>query len=601
VKSVLFVCTGNICRSPIAEGLFRRLIGNRKDIEVASAGVHAVRGQPPSLYAVQVCEADGVNISDQRSQPLTAELVERATHIFAMTGTHLETIHLLFPHGAEKTFLLREFEEPGATCWRDVPDPIGMGREVYEDCARTIKNALPSVLAFVEQSALVPPGAPRDRGISSHSMSDVSRPSHTSTGSTSYGGSAMEALRKVDPEIYDAIRAEEKRQRENIELIASENFTSRAVMEAQGSCLTNKYAEGYPRKRWYGGCENVDTAEQLAIDRAKRLFGSDHVNVQPHSGAQANMAVYFSVLKPGDKILAMNLAHGGHLTHGHPANFSGKFYNVSQYGVSEKTETIDYDALQKQAEEVRPAMITAGASAYPRIIDFPRLRKIADSVGALLFIDMAHIAGLVAGGQHPTPVPHAHFVTTTTHKSLRGPRGGIVMCEEKFAKQIDATVFPGVQGGPLMHVIAAKAVCFHEALQPAFRDYQRQVVTNAKALAAGLAKHGYRITSGGTDNHLMLVDLRPKDLNGKDAQETLDRAGITVNKNAIPFDTSSPFKPGGIRVGTPAVTTRGMKEEEMLEISDLVAEALQNRADESALNRVREKVREMTRRFPLPS
>ena len=601
MKSVLFVCTGNICRSPIAEGLFRRLIGNRKDIEVASAGVHAVRGQPPSLYAVQVCESEGVDISHLRSEPLTNVVVNRATHIFAMTGAHLETIHMLFPHGAEKTFLLREFEEPGATCWRDVPDPIGMGRDVYETCARTIKNALPSVLSFVEQSELVPPGAARNRGISSYSMSEPSRPLQTSVGSTSYGGSSMEALRKVDPEIYDAIRAEEKRQRENIELIASENFTSRAVMEAQGSCLTNKYAEGYPKKRWYGGCENVDTAEQLAIDRALRLFGAEHVNVQPHSGAQANMAVYFSVLKPGDKILAMNLAHGGHLTHGHPANFSGKFYNVSQYGVSEKTEQIDYDALQKQAEEVRPAMITAGASAYPRIIDFPRMRQIADSVGALLFIDMAHISGLIAGGQHPSPIPHAQFVTTTTHKSLRGPRGGIVLCTKEFAKQIDATVFPGVQGGPLMHVIAAKAVCFHEALQPGFRDYQRQVVVNAKALAAGLAKHGYRIVSGGTDNHLMLVDLRSKDLNGKDAQETLDRAGITVNKNAIPFDTSSPFKPGGIRVGTPAVTTRGMKEEEMLEISDLIAEALQSRSDESALNCVREKVRDMTRRFPLPN
>jgi glycine hydroxymethyltransferase len=600
VKSVLFVCTGNICRSPIAEGLFRRLIGNRRDIEVGSAGVHAVRGQPPSLYAVQVCEAEGVDISDLRSQPLTHDLVERATHIFAMTGAHLETIHMLFPHGIEKTFLLREFEEPGSTCWRDVPDPIGMGRDVYETCARTIRNALPSVLSFVEQSELVPPGAARNRGISSYPMSEPSHPLQTSAGSTSYGGSSMEALRKVDPEIYDAIRAEEKRQRENIELIASENFTSRAVMEAQGSCLTNKYAEGYPKKRWYGGCENVDTAEQLAIDRALRLFGAEHANVQPHSGAQANMAVYFSVLKPGDKILAMNLAHGGHLTHGHPANFSGKFYNVSQYGVSEKTEYIDYDALQKQAEEVKPTMITAGASAYPRIIDFPRMRQIADSVGALLFIDMAHISGLVAGGQHPSPVPHAQFVTTTTHKSLRGPRGGIVLCTKEFAKQIDATVFPGVQGGPLMHVIAAKAVCFHEALQPGFRDYQRQVVVNAKALAAGLAKHGYRIVSGGTDNHLMLVDLRPKNLNGKDAQETLDRAGITVNKNAIPFDTSSPFKPGGIRVGTPAVTTRGMKEEEMLEISDLIAEALQNRTDESALDCVREKVRDMTRRFPLP-
>jgi glycine hydroxymethyltransferase len=600
VKNVLFVCTGNICRSPIAEGLFRRLIGNRKDIEVASAGVHAVRGQPPSLYAVQVCAEDGTDISGLRSQPLTATLVDQATHIFAMTGAHVETIQTLFPQTAEKTFLLREFEEPGTTVWRDVPDPIGLGRDAYEDCARIIKNALPSVLAFVEQGELVRPGAIRSSDIRSYSMDHLSRPfepgSIASKSAPCYG----EALRKVDPEIFDAIAAEEKRQRENIELIASENFTSRAVMEAQGSVMTNKYAEGYPRKRWYGGCENVDTAEQLAIDRAKRLFNCEHVNVQPHSGAQANMAVYFSMLKPGDKILAMNLAHGGHLTHGHPANFSGKFYNVSQYGVSEKTEQIDYDALQKQAEEVRPVMITAGASAYPRIIDFPRLRQIADSVGAILFIDMAHIAGLVAGGQHPSPIPHAQFITTTTHKSLRGPRGGIVMCEEKFAKQIDATVFPGVQGGPLMHVIAAKAVCFHEALQPQFRDYQRQVVINAKALAAGIAKHGYRIVSGGTDNHLMLVDLRPKDLNGKEAQEVLDRAGITVNKNAIPFDTSSPFKPGGIRVGTPAVTTRGMKEEEMLEISDLIAEALTNRTDEAGLNRVREKVQELTRRFPLP-
>ncbi len=601
MKNVLFVCTGNICRSPIAEGLFRRLIGNRKDIEVASAGVHAVRGQPPSLYAVQVCVEEGTDISGLRSQPLTATLVDQATHIFAMTGAHVETIQTLFPQTAEKTFLLREFEEPGTTVWREVPDPIGLGREVYEHCARIIKNALPSVLAFVEQGELVRPGAMRSPDVSSYSMDPLSRQFEPGSVASKSAPSYGEALRKTDPEIYEAIVAEEKRQRENVELIASENFTSRAVMEAQGSVMTNKYAEGYPKKRWYGGCENVDTAEQLAIDRAKRLFNCEHVNVQPHSGAQANMAVYFSMLKPGDKILAMNLAHGGHLTHGHPANFSGKFYNVSQYGVSKNTEQIDYDALQKQAEEVQPVMITAGASAYPRIIDFPRLRQIADSVGSILFIDMAHIAGLVAGGQHPSPIQHAQFVTTTTHKSLRGPRGGIVMCEEKFAKQIDATVFPGVQGGPLMHVIAAKAVCFHEALQPQFRDYQRQVVINAKALAAGLAKHGYRIVSGGTDNHLMLVDLRPKDLNGKEAQEVLDRAGITTNKNAIPFDTSSPFKPGGIRVGTPAVTTRGMKEEEMLEIADLVAEALANRTDEAALGRVRDKVREMTRRFPLPA
>jgi glycine hydroxymethyltransferase len=598
VKSVLFVCTGNICRSPIAEGLFRRLLGNRKNIEVASAGVHAVRGQPPSLYAVQVCEEEGVDISGLRSQPLTAALIDQATHIFAMTGAHLETIQMLFPDGADKSFLLREFEEPDTTVWRDVPDPIGLGRDVYEVCARTIKNALPSVLAFVEQSELAPTS--RDRRTSVYLMSDLPHPIQTGAGSTSSFGSGG-SLRRVDPEIFDAIAAEEKRQRENIELIASENFTSRAVMEAQGSVLTNKYAEGYPRKRWYGGCENVDTAEQLAIDRAKRLFGADHVNVQPHSGAQANMAVYFAAIKPGDKILTMNLAHGGHLTHGHPANFSGKFYQVTHYGVDEKTETIDYDALQKQAEEVRPVMITAGASAYPRIIDFPRLRQIADLVGAILFIDMAHIAGLVAGGQHPSPIPHAQFVTTTTHKSLRGPRGGIVLCEEKFAKQIDSTLFPGVQGGPLMHVIAAKAVCFHEALQPQFREYQRQVVINAKALAAGIAKHGYRIVSGGTDNHLMLVDLRPKEINGKEAQEVLDRAGITVNKNAIPFDTYPIFKPGGIRVGTPAVTTRGMKEEEMLEIAELIAEALSNRNDADALERVRGKVRELTGRFAIPS
>src|SRR6266566_3207050 len=394
VKSVLFVCTGNICRSPIAEGIFRQLLGNRKDIEVASAGVHAVHGQPPSLYAVEVCEEEGVDISGLRSQPLTAALIERATHIFAMTGAHLETIQMLFPDAAEKSFLLREFEEPDTTVWRDVPDPIGLGRDVYEACARTIKNALPSVLAFVEQSELAPTS--RAGRASSYPMSDLPHRIESEVGGSILTPGFGAGLRRVDPEIFDAVAAEEKRQRENIELIASENFTSRAVMEAQGSVLTNKYAEGYPRKRWYGGCENVDVAEQLAIDRAKRLFGAEHVNVQPHSGAQANMAVYFAAIKPGDKILTMNLAHGGHLTHGHPANFSGKFYQVTHYGVDEKTEQIDYDALQKQAEEVRPVMITAGASAYPRTIDFPRLRQIADSVGAILFIDMAHIAGLVA-------------------------------------------------------------------------------------------------------------------------------------------------------------------------------------------------------------
>jgi len=585
----------------MAEGLFRRLLGNRKDISVASAGVHAVRGQPPSLYAVEVLQEEGVDISGIRSQPLTATLVDRATHIFAMTGAHLENIHLLFPHGTEKAFLLREFEEPGTTVWRDLPDPIGCGRDVYLLCAVTIENALPSVLAFVEQSEIAVPAVSRTGASSSYTMADLSHQTASGSGSTGPLPQSGGGLRKTDPEIFDTIQAEEKRQRENIELIASENFTSRAVMEAQGSCLTNKYAEGYPGKRWYGGCENVDVVELLAIDRAKRLFGAEHVNVQAHSGSQANMAVYFSAIKPGDKILTMNLAHGGHLTHGHPANFSGKFYQVTHYGVDEKTELIDYDALAKQAEEVRPAMITAGASAYPRLLDYPRLREIADSVGAILFIDMAHVAGLVAGGQHPSPIPHAQYVTTTTHKSLRGPRGGIVMCGAESAKAIDSMLFPGIQGGPLMHVIAAKAVCFHEALRPSFRDYQRQVVINAKALAAGVAKHGYRIVSGGTENHLLLVDLRPKEINGRQAQEVLDRAGITTNKNAIPFDTYPIFKPGGIRIGTPAVTTRGMKEEEMLDIADLINEALTNRDDAAALEAVRGKVREMTRRFPLPS
>jgi glycine hydroxymethyltransferase len=457
------------------------------------------------------------------------------------------------------------------------------------------------VLAFVEESELAVPGRSRGAGSSSYAMGDLPPHFEQRIGSSAPSSTSGSGLRRVDPEIFDAIAAEEKRQRENIELIASENFTSPAVMEAQGSVLTNKYAEGYPAKRWYGGCENVDTVEQLAIDRAKKIFGAEHANVQPHSGSQANMAVYFAAIKPGDKILTMNLAHGGHLTHGHPANFSGKFYQVTHYGVDEKTELIDYDALAKQAEEVRPQMITAGASAYPRFFDYSRLRQIADSVGAILFIDMAHVAGLVAGGQHPNPMPHAQFVTTTTHKSLRGPRGGIVLCEQRFAKEIDSMVFPGIQGGPLMHVIAAKAVCFHEALQPGFREYQRQVVVNAKALAAGIAKHGYRIVSGGTDNHLMLVDLRPKEINGKQAQEVLDRAGITVNKNAIPFDTYPIFRPGGIRLGTPAVTTRGMKEEEMLEIADLLAAALAGGEDDAAIGDVRAKVQELTRRFPLPA
>ena len=403
-----------------------------------------------------------------------------------------------------------------------------------------------------------------------------------------------------DPELSNAISKEIQRQQSNIELIASENFASAAVREAQGSLLTNKYAEGYPGRRWYGGCENVDLAEELAIERAKQIFGAEHANVQPHSGSQANAAVYFCALEHGDKILAMDLSHGGHLTHGHPANFSGKFYDISAYGVDEETETIDYDALQKQAEEVKPKMITAGASAYPRIIDFERMSQIANSVNALLFVDMAHIAGLVAGEVHPSPIGYADFVSTTTHKSLRGPRGGLILCNEEWGKKIDSMVFPGVQGGPLMHVIAAKAVCFGEALKPEFKEYQNQIIKNASELASRLIEHGYRIVSGGTDNHLMLVDVRPKGINGKVAQTALDSAGITVNKNSIPFDTESPFKAGGIRIGTPAVTTRGMKEREMLTVADFIHEALENREDPASLEKIRLRVLDLNTEFPLP-
>jgi glycine hydroxymethyltransferase len=571
MKNVLFVCTGNVCRSPMAEGLFRKLLAGRDDIRVQSAGVSAGRGMPASRHAVQALSVDGVELADFRSQPLSEELVGQATHIFVMTRDHKRLIELLFPEAAEKTYLLREFE-PGAP---DVPDPIGLGRETYERCRDILKRALPALLRFVENQFMT-------------------NESIVSQETTAY------SLASVDPQIADAIFKERRRQFENIELIASENFTSSAVMEAQGSCMTNKYAEGYPGRRWYGGCEYMDVVESLAIERAKKLFSPEHVNVQPHSGSQANMAVYFSVLQPGDRVLTMDLAHGGHLTHGHKANFSGKLYEIHHYGVDRASEQIDYDALARQAEQVRPKMITAGASAYARTIDFARMRQIADSVGAYLFVDMAHIAGLVAGGMHPSPIPDAHFVTTTTHKSLRGPRGGIAMCKEEFAKRLDAQTFPGVQGGPLMHVISAKAVCLHEALQPSFREYARQIVNNAKALAARLAMLGYRIVSGGTDNHLMLIDLRPRGLTGVEAQTALDHAGITVNKNAIPFDTEPITKTGGIRIGTPAMTTRGLKEEEMMEIADLMHAALEDRNDPTKLAAVRREVTRLTSRFPLP-
>jgi glycine hydroxymethyltransferase len=412
-------------------------------------------------------------------------------------------------------------------------------------------------------------------------------------------------LKTLDPEIYSALAAEFSRQQSHIELIASENFTYPAVMEAQGSVLTNKYAEGYPGKRWYGGCEFVDKIEQLAIDRAKALFGADHANVQPHSGSQANFAVYTAVLPLGAKILGMNLSHGGHLTHGNPANFSGKQYSFVQYGVREDTGLIDYDELAAIALREKPAMITVGASAYSRVIDFARMGEIARSVGAFLFADIAHIAGLVAAGVHPSPFPHADFVTTTTHKTLRGPRGGLILCKAAHAKAIDSAVFPGGQGGPLMHVIAAKAVCFAEALKPDFKTYAAQIVANSRALAAAFLTRGYKIVSGGTDNHLFLIDLRHNlpDLTAKKAQETLDLAHITLNKNTVPFETRSPFQASGIRIGTPSITSRGLVEADMDEVAaviDLVLKAIGTEGEAAALTAARERVAKVAARYPLP-
>ena len=412
-------------------------------------------------------------------------------------------------------------------------------------------------------------------------------------------------LKTLDPEIYAAISSEFARQQSHIELIASENFTYPAVMEAQGSVLTNKYAEGYPAKRWYGGCEYVDIVENLAIERAKKLFGAEHANVQPHSGSQANFAVYTSVLQPGDKLLGMNLSHGGHLTHGNPANFSGKLYQFVQYGVREDTGLIDYDALAELAQREKPKMITVGASAYSRVIDFARMGEIAHSVGALLFADIAHIAGLVAAGVHPSPFPHADFVTTTTHKTLRGPRGGLILCKAQFAKALDSALFPGAQGGPLEHVIAGKAVCFGEALKPEFKTYSAQIVKNSRALAAAFISRGYKIVSGGTDNHLFLIDLRANlpELTAKKAQETLDLASITCNKNTVPFETRSPFQASGIRLGTPAVTTRGMVEKDMEEIAaciDIVLKAIGTPDEANALATSKKRVVALTSRYPLP-
>jgi len=417
--------------------------------------------------------------------------------------------------------------------------------------------------------------------------------------STTETPSRWRTLAETDAEIAQAIKDELHRQNSGLELIASENFVSQAVLQAAGSVMTNKYAEGYPGKRYYGGCEFVDVAESLAIARAKQLFGAEHANVQPHSGAQANMAVYFSLLKPGDTVLGMNLAHGGHLTHGHPLNFSGKLYSIVPYGVRKDDERIDYEELEKLAHEHKPKMIMVGASAYPRVIDFERIGAVGKAVGAPVVTDMAHIAGLVAAGVHPSPVPHSDFVTTTTHKTLRGPRGGMVLCRTQYAKDLDRTTFPGIQGGPLMHVIAAKAVCLKEAMEPAFADYRKQIVANAKRLAAALSAAGFRLVSGGTDNHLMLVDVFSKGITGKVAEAALGKASITVNKNAIPFDQNPPMVASGIRVGTPAITSRGMREPEMDRIGEFIARVLASPDDEAALGRVKAEVEALCRKFPL--
>ena len=721
MKTVLFVCTGNICRSPMAEGLFKQAVRGRGAYRVISAGVGALDGQRASDHAVTACRALGIDISQHRSQHLTARVVAEADYIFGMTHSHVDAITLLYPQAVEKTFLLREFDETLDAYENDISDPIGGSYEVYCNCRDQIEQGIASMLKFIEQTSVTPSGVANvpakqsvaigadhggfelkqalkahletngwivvDYGTMSKDSADYPDFAHlvgyaVADNKNEFGilcctsgvGMSITAnkipgvraalvfdeemagmarqhndanvlcigakhhdadtakkmvdafltakfeggrherrvnkmetttpnhlrLRTVDPEIADTILLEKQRQQENIELIASENFTSPAVMEAQGSVLTNKYAEGYPKKRWYGGCENVDVVEQLTIDRAKQLFGAEHANVQPHSGSGANMAVYFAFLKPGDKMLTMDLSHGGHLTHGNKANFSGKFFEIVHYGVRKDSELIDYDQLAQMAREHRPKMITVGASAYSRVIDFKRMSEIAQEVGALMLADIAHIAGLVAAGVHPSPVPYADFVTTTTHKTLRGPRGGLILCKEKYAKEIDSQAFPGIQGGPLMHVIAAKAVCLLEAMQPSFKDYQQQIVKNARALAEGMLRNQFRLVSGGTDNHLMMVDVGARGLTGKECQIALDEAGITTNKNTIPFETRSPFQGSGVRLGTPAVTTRGMKEPEMAAIADMISEVLMDIKNVEAAHQVRQRVRALTSRFPLP-
>ncbi len=723
MKTILFLCTGNVCRSPMAEGLFRHAIKGRGEFRILSAGLGAIDGDEPTHHSVTAMKEIGIDISRQRSNALTADMVRSADLILGMTHSHVDTVLLLYPTALEKTFLLREFDDTLETYEKDISDPIGSPYQTYVECRDQIEQGIVTLIKFMEQNNFlsknetesstrpvnVALGADHggfelkeilkahlrslglsiaDHGTNSTESCDypdfalavakavaaghaelgllicttgigvcitankvggiraalVNDPATAAMtrqhndanvlclagkttppdvakkildaflGAKFEGGRHERRVRKmdtklapanlrianVDPEVAVAIERERTRQQENIELIASENFTSPAVMETQGSVLTNKYAEGYPKKRWYGGCENIDIIEQLAIDRAKKLFGAEHANVQPHSGSGANMAVYFAFLKPGDKMLTMDLSHGGHLTHGNKANFSGKFFEIVHYGVNKETERIDYDQIATMAREHKPKMITIGASAYSRVIDFQRMGEIAREVGAYLLADIAHIAGLVAAGIHPSPMAHADFVTTTTHKTLRGPRGGLILTREKYAKEIDSNIFPGIQGGPLEHVIAGKAICFHEALSPSFKAYQQQVVKNCATLAEGMKRNGYRLISGGTDNHLCQVDVGAKGITGKDSQIALDEAGITVNKNTIPFETRSPFQASGIRLGSPACTTRGMKEPEMAAIADMISEVLMDIKNIETAHKVRDRVHDLTAKFPLP-